>query len=178
MKLIICSLAALLFTTAVPAFAGPTTWQIGDKYNITFTGGGEVGGIFKTLKGTILFDEQNPAASTFDLTIDVASVNTGNGLMNTHFKSAEWFDAGKYPAIHFTSHKIEKSGTGYLVTGDLEMHGVKKEVKLPFTFTAKGNTAAFGAQFSINRSDFHIGKPGGEVDENIKLNISVPVIKK
>ena len=138
MNRIILSIATLLSVTAVYAFAGPTNWQIGPKYNVTFTGGGEVGGIFKTLKGTILFDDQNPSASSIDLIIDVASVNTGNGLMNTHLKSAEWLDAAKYPAIHFISKKIVKTGATYQVTGDMELHGVKKEVTLPFSFVPSG----------------------------------------
>ncbi len=174
----ILSLATLLLLAAVSAFAGPANWQISAKCNVTFTGGGEVGGIFKTLKGTIAFDEQNPAASNIDLTIEVASVNTGNGLMNNHLKSAEWLDAAKFPAIRFTSKKIVKAGATYQVTGDLEIHGVKKEVTLPFTFQASGAGGTFASKFSVGRGDFHIGKPGGEVDEQIKLDIKVPVVKK
>ena len=171
-------MAALLCIGAVSAFAPATGWQIGEKYNIRFTGGGEVGGIFKTFKGSITFDEQNLATSGFDLSIDVASINTGNGLMNTHAKSAEWFDAGKYPTIRFTSKKIVKNGAAYSVSGDLEIHGVKKEVTLPFTFQNKGTTGTFNGTFTVNRSDYHVGKPGGDVDEKIKLDVMVPVVKK
>ena len=130
------------------------------------------------MKGSIVFDDQNPGASSFDLAVEVASINTGNGMMNTHAKSAEWFDAAKYPEIRFTSRKIVKTGATYQVTGDMDIHGVKKEVTLPFNFQNKGAAGTFSATFVINRSDFHIGKPGGDVDENIKLDISVPVIKK
>ena len=178
MQRIIFSIATLLLSAAVFAFAPPAIWQITDKYSITFSGGGEVGGLFKTFKGNIVFDEQNPAASAFGLTIDVASVNTGNGLMNTHLKSAEWLDAGKYPVIHFTSKKIVKAGADYQVTGDLEMHGVKKEVTFPFSFRNAGATGTFSGKIFITRSDFHIGKPGGEVDEKINIEIKVPVVKK
>lgn len=177
MKKLIYSMAALLSLSAVLAFAPAQNWQIADKYTVRFTGGGEVGGIFKTLKGTIAFDEQNPAASNIDLSIDVASINTGNGLMNTHAKGADWFDAGKFPVIHFKSKKVVKTGTGYTVTGDMEMHGVKKEMTLPFAFQNKGATGVFSAKFVVNRSDFHIGKPGGDVEENIKLDLMVPVKK-
>jgi polyisoprenoid-binding protein YceI len=178
MKKLIISTATLLSMAAVFAFAPATNWQISDKYNIRFTGGGEVGGIFKTFKGAVVFDENNLAAANFDLSIDVASINTGNGLMNTHAKSAEWFDAAKYPVIRFTSKKITKAGAGYQVTGDMEIHGVKKEMTLPFSFQNKGATATFNGTFTVNRSDFHIGKPGGDVDENIKLDVMVPVVKK
>jgi len=178
MKKLILSIATLLTFSAMFAIAGPANWQIADKYSIRFTGGGEVGGIFKTMKGTIVFDEQTPAGSHFELSIAIASVNTGNGLMNTHIKSAEWFDAGKYPEIKFTSTKIEKTATGYVATGDMDIHGVKKTLSLPFTFQSKGNAGTFAAKFQIYRNDFHLGKPGGEVDDNIKVDISVPVAKK
>ena len=178
MKKYIVLLAVLFALAPTYAFAPAANWQIADKCTIRFAGGGEVGGIFKTMKGTVVFDEQNLAASTFDLTVDVASVNTGNALMNTHIKSAEWFDAGKYPVIKFVSKKVVKAGNALQVTGDMEMHGVKKETTLPFTFQNKGATAIFSSKFAINRSDFHIGKPGGDVEENIKLDITVPVAKK
>ncbi len=179
MKQLIFSLAALLSLSAVLAFRpGATNWQMTDKYIVRFTGGGEVGGIFKTMKGAIVFDDQHPETSSVDLSIDVASINTGNGLMNTHAKSAEWFDAGQYPVIRFTSKKIVKAGAGYQVTGEMDIHGVKKEMVLPFSFQNSGSAGTFSAKFNINRSDFHVGKPGGDVDENIKLEVVVPVVKK
>jgi len=177
MRTIILSMATLLTFAAAFAFAPAANWQLTDKYSVRFTGTGDVGGIFKTMKGTIAFDDKDLAGSNFVLAIDVASINTGNGLMNTHAKSAEWFDAGKYPQIKFTSKKIVKSGANYLVTGDMEIHGVKKEMILPFSFQNKGTTATFNSTFTINRSDFHVGKPGGDVGESIKLEIMVPVKK-
>ena len=178
MKKAFFSLAALFSLATVLAFAPASNWQIADKYTVRFAGGGEVGGIFKTLKGTIVFDEQNLAASNFAISIGVASINTGNALMNTHAKSDEWFDAAKYPEIKFTSKKIVKAGSAFQVTGDMEIHGVKKELTLPFSFQNKGATGTFSGTFTINRSDFHIGKPGGDVEENIKLDVMIPVVKK
>jgi len=178
MKKLLLLSAILISLISVHAFAPAAGWQITDKYNIRFTGSGDVGGIFKTFKGVVLFDEKNLSASNFDISIDVASINTGNGLMNTHAKSADWFDAAKYPVIRFTSKKIVKGGNGYQVTGDLDIHGVKKEMTIPFTFQNKGTSATFNGQFVVNRNDFHIGKPGGEVDANVKLDVMVPVVKK
>jgi polyisoprenoid-binding protein YceI len=105
----------------------------------------------------------------------VASINTGNGLQNKHAKSDEWFDAAKYPTIHFVSTKVAKTGAGYQVTGNLQIHGVTKPVTIPFTFKRTGAGATFAGTFTVNRSDYGIGKPGGEVPEPVKLDISVPV---
>lgn len=176
MKKLIFTMATLLGITAVFAFSVAQKWAITDKYNIKFSSS-EVAGIFKTFTGSIDFDEANPAASKFDVTIDVNSINTGNGLQNKHAKGDEWFNAAKYPAIKYTSKKIVKAGAAYQVTGDLTIKGVTKEYTIPFTFKKAGAGATFNGSFTVNRSDFRIGKPGGEVAEQIKIEIAVPVTK-
>jgi polyisoprenoid-binding protein YceI len=70
-----------------------------------------------------------------------------------------------------------KAGNAYQVTGDLEIHGVKKEFTIPFTFKRTGTTATFNGTFNVNRNDFHIGKPGGDVADIIKVEVAVPVTK-
>lgn len=176
MKKIVLSFATLLALTAVFAFSIAASWSIKSDYSIKFSGE-DASGIFKTFSGNIVFDENNLAASSFAVTIDVGSINTGNGMQNKHAKGEEWFDAAKYPAIKYTSSKIVKSGAGYTATGTLEVKGVKKEVSLPFTFKAAGNAGTFSGTFNINRNDFKVGKPGGDVADVIKVEVNVPVTK-
>jgi len=57
------------------------------------------------------------------------------------------------------------------------MHGVTKPFTLPFTFQRSGAGGLFHAAFTVNRNDYGIGKPG-DVDDNISLELSVPVTKK
>src|ERR1700712_3160574 len=121
-------------------------WKISDNYSIKFDGG-DPSGEFKGLKGTVSFDPANLASSKFDATIDVASINTGNGMKNTHAKSDKWFDAEKYPTIKFTSTSITKTAAGFEAKGTLSIHGVDKEITLPFNFA--NNT--FTASFEIDR---------------------------
>lgn len=174
-KIVLSAVAALVLLTTF-AFTLVQGWKLTDKYSITFSGEG-ASGIFKKFTGTIAFDEKNLAQSKFDVSIDVASINTGNGLQNKHAKGEEWFDAAKFPLIKYTSAKIVKSGAGYTATGTLEVKGVKKEVSLPFTFKAAGNAATFSGTFNINRNDFKVGKPGGDVADVIKVEVNVPVTK-
>jgi len=175
-KIIYPIAAVLILAGSAFTFVSATSWQITEGYSIAFSSD-DASGIFKGFKGNIAFDEQNPAASKFDVTIDVATINTGNGLQNKHAKSDEWFDVAKYPQIHFTSQKIARAGNGYQATGDLEIHGVKKSMTIPFTFKRSGTGGTFAGSFTVNRSDFKVGKPGGDVGEQIKLDISVPVTK-
>lgn len=95
-------------------------------------------------------------------------------MKNTHAKSAMWFDAAKYPQIKFTSATITKTAAGYEAKGTMDMHGVQKEVVIPFTFT--NNT--FAAAFEINRLDYNINSAEPEHGAaKFKLNITVPVTK-
>jgi len=170
--------AALILAGSAFTFFAPQNWKIADGYSITWSVvGSEAGGIFKTFTGSLVFDEQNPATGVFDMKVDAGSVNSGNGLMNKHAKSDEWLDAARFPVIHFASRSISKTAGGYQVTGDLDLHGVKKPVTIPFTFqkTAQGGT--FAGSFTVSRNDYKIGKPGGDVGEQIKVDISVPVTK-
>src|ERR1700712_3215144 len=121
MKKFIYPIAALaLLVASAFTVIKSQDWKISDSYTIKFDGG-DPSGEFKGLKGTVSFDPANLASSKFDATIDVASINTGNGMKNTHAKSEKWFDVEKYPTIKFTSSSITKTATGYLATGTLEM---------------------------------------------------------
>ena len=74
-------MAILLLIGGVFAFTQVKTWKISKDYNVDFSAKG-VNGIFKTFSGTINFDEAKLSESKFVLTIDVNSINTGNGLQN------------------------------------------------------------------------------------------------
>lgn len=168
-------LIAALALTVASAFTvfQSQNWNVAEGYSIKFDGG-DPSGEFSGLKGTIQFDEKNLGASKFDMTVDVASINTGNGMKNTHAKSANWFDAEKYPTIGFTSSAITKTASGFEAKGNLEMHGVKKEVTIPFTFA--NNT--FSGDIEVNRMDFALddGKHP-KMAPTLKVSINVPVTK-
>ncbi len=173
MKKLVFSAITLLSLSAVFAFTTLQNWKIKDTHQITFSSN-DINGAFKTFTGTIAFDPADLAKSKFDLTVDVASINTGNGMMNKHAKGDDWFNAEKYPSIKFISTKIEKSGTDFKAVGTLEMHGVKKDFTVPFSF--KKNI--FKANFSVNRIDFKVGKADNDVSTVLKIAATIPVAKK
>ena len=169
------AIAATLLFSAFTTF-NAINWQIADGYAIKFAGTDASGG-FSKMTGNISFDEANVGASKMLVTIDVTSITTGNGMKNSHAKSAKWFDAKQFPTITFTSSKFTKTATGYAVEGTLDLHGVKKPITIPFTFA--GNT--FKGNFSVNRIDYGVGTMDGmskKVSNEIKLDITVPVTKK
>lgn len=149
-------------------------FKVADGHNIKFSGT-DVEGIFKTLTGTVKYDQDNLSASTCSFEIEVNSINTGNGTKNKHAISKKWFDAEKHPKIKFQSIKFLSTGNANLVTGTMEIHGIKKQISIPYTYS--NNT--FKAQFSVNRLDFKVGTMDGmskKVSNEIKLDVTIPVI--
>jgi len=150
-------------------------WEISNDYSIEFSAT-KAEGIFKTLKGEVQFDAQDLAASKFNFIIEVNSINTGNGIKNKHAKSDKWFDAEKYPNIEFKSNAFSKTEEAYSVRGKMKMHGIEKEVHIPFTY----ENNVFAARFSLNRLDYKVGTMEGsskKVSNEIKLEVSIPVTK-
>jgi polyisoprenoid-binding protein YceI len=172
-KSIFQAIALAIILLSAFTFIQSLDWKISDKYSIKFNGG-DPSGEFTGLKGTIKFDENNLTASKFDCTIDVESINTGNGMKNTHAKSDKWLDAAKYPVIRFTSKSIKRTTTGFEAIGTLDFHGVQKEITLPFTFVNN----VFNGVIEVNRMDYNVNKEepkhGGTV---FKVTLDVPVTK-
>ncbi|HEX4275869.1 MAG TPA: YceI family protein [Bryobacteraceae bacterium] len=150
-----------------------------------------VRGGFSSIKGTAVYDSDNPAASTVEAVIDVNTINTLDAQRDGHLKSADFLDAEKYPTITFKSTKVEYGNPGEgKVTGDLTIHGVTKQVTLNVegpTAEGKdpwGNTrAGASATTKIKRSDFGLTwnaalETGGiMVGDELKIEIEVEMIK-
>lgn len=151
------------------------------KAKITFTVKGPFGtvnGSFTGLKTTIRFDEKDLAGSSITASIDPKTVNSGSGLRNSDLKNKEvWLNTDKFGEISFHSKKIEKTSAGFKASGDLTLKGVTKPVEIPFTFSSNGNTGLFKGKFTIKREDFHVGKPGGSVGNDVTIGLEVPVKK-
>jgi len=112
-----------------------------------------VEGTFTGMSGTVKFDKNNLSASSFDVCVSVETVNTGIGARDKHLKTADFFDADKFPSICFVSSSIEATAEGYMTDGELTLHGVTKKISIPFTYsenTLKGEIA-------INRFDYGLG---------------------
>lgn len=149
-----------------------------------------VEGRFKDFVGTINYNAEDVTRSTVEFTATIESIDTGVDARNKHLKTADFFDAAKYPAMTFKSTSIERRGKeGYMLNGDLTLKGVTKQVSLPFTMTGAikdpwGNTR-FGieAHTKINRRDFGINYgnqlPGGRLDvgNEVTINFQLEAMK-
>jgi len=170
-------LAFLLLGLSAFTFYYSDELKISKEYEIVFTSE-DVSGNFKTLKGTVVFDEAHPESSSLNLIVDVNSINTGNNLKNKHARDANWFDAEKYPEITFVSRSIERKENAYSAKGTLSMHGVSKEVAIPFSFVKTDKGGVFKADFEVDRTHFNVGKPDNKVSTVMLLKVALPVLNK
>ncbi len=166
----LCLLASLaLAITASVAAAEPVPFRIDRGHSLVgfnirhfFS---RVSGRFKEFNGTLMFDEKNLAASSVEVTIQTASINTENERRDADLRSTNFFHADSFPTITFKSTKVVPGpDKSFLVYGDLNMHGVTKPVTLEATLLGVGQVgmggrpartiAGFEAKVSINRKDF------------------------
>ena len=150
----------------------------------------KVRGQFGAFEGAARIDEANPSASKVDLTIQVASVDTGSADRDGHLKSGDFFDAETYPTMTFTSTDVARDGNEWTVTGDLKIKDVTKPVTIEFEQTGSavdpfGNTrVGFEGKATINRKDWGIEynaalETGGLlISDKITLEFDISAIKQ
>ena len=135
----------------------------------------KTGGIFQGLSGAISFDPNNLATASFDVSLDARTVDTDIEARDNHLRKSEYLDVEKYPKLNFKSTKITKTNkdTYLYMFGNLTIKGVTKEVKFPFSVTAKDNGYLFEGEFTINRRDFGVGGNSFSLSDELSVELSV-----
>ncbi len=147
-----------------------------------------VRGKFADVSGTITLDQEHPAASTGSFTVGVGSLNTGVEQRDAHLRSADFFDAENHPTATFSATRVEpKSGTDYVVAGDLTIRGTTRPVAFDvellgfYTGMNGARRAGFHGSAKIARDDFGLNwnvalETGGWlVGKEIKLELDLAV---
>ena len=120
--------------TTTPAPGTVSTWNLDAahstaEFKVKHMMISNVKGNFSGLSGTLQLDETDYTHSTAEAAVPVATLSTGDAQRDGHLKSADFFDAEKFPAFTFKTTNIDsKGGADYAVTGDLTLHGVTKPV--------------------------------------------------
>lgn len=186
--------AALLLLLAAPAWSADTyqidpvhTWIGFSVRHMVVT---NVQGRFKEFSGTILYDPEDITRSSVSVTIQAASLDTENQDRDNHLRSADFFDAANHPTLSFESKRIEKRGDAYVCLGTLTMHGVSKEVAIPFeilgTVKDPRNNTRLGLEGSVtvNRLDYGIAWSGSleggglVVGNEVKITLNVEAVMR
>lgn len=166
-----------LLVTVCFAFTTLQLTPIDSKEGISFTiknFGLNSNGNISGLKGAIKWDDANPAASSFNVSVDVNTINTGIDGRDNHLKKEDFFDVAKYPQITFVSTVISKNADGtYQVAGNLTIKGVTKPVHIPFTVKMQGGNHEFEGEFSLNRRDYGVGGSSMTMSNDVKIKLNV-----
>ena len=144
---------------------------------------------FSDIQGVISVDNAKPANSSVNVTIPLSSLNTNVKALDEHLKTADFFNAEKYPTITFKSTKVQAiSKNKYKITGNLTVKDVTKPVVLDAVLNKQGihpmtkaQSIGFNATTSFDRSAFGIGayvpNVGDKITVNITTEASVPAAK-
>ena len=149
-------------------------------------------GEFGKVTGSVTFDSDNPAASSVEASIEVASLYTRDGNRDNHLKAADFLDAEKHPNITFQSKSVASSGKdSFSVTGDLALHGVTK----PVTVAVQGlggevkdpwGNLRLGAEAKtrLSRKDFGltwnatIESGGFLISDEVDISLDIELVRK
>lgn len=112
----------------------------------------EVHGRFKNFAAKLKFDEANLTNSSVTFTVETPSVDTDNERRDKDLRGPMFLDVTKYPQMSFVSHRVEKNGRDYVLVGGLTLHGVTREIRVPFVYNGivKDNFGKIRTGFSAS----------------------------
>jgi polyisoprenoid-binding protein YceI len=186
-KVFLVVFAALLST----GLFAQTTWTV-DKahsqvsFGITHMGIAEVTGLFRSFDAKITTPGDGLENATYNVTIDVNSVDTGVERRDNHLRSDDFFAVEKHPEMIFKSTSSRKDGENrYKVTGDLSLHGITKPVTLDVwhrgTITKEDGTEVAGFQITgeVSREEFNIGPdfPEAALSDDVRIKVDAEFTK-
>ncbi|MBB2200612.1 YceI family protein [Gluconacetobacter tumulisoli] len=156
----------------------PGHTQVG--FSLLHLGFSYYSGLFSNVSGSLTLDPKTPSASTLNVTIPIASVQTTSDKLTGELKGEQWFDAARFPNATFTSTKVTPIGKDRAtVTGNLTIHGVTRPETLKVRFVGAGvnpldkkYTVGFEAKATINRSDFGVKMYVPYVSDAVELRIA------
>jgi polyisoprenoid-binding protein YceI len=152
-----------------------------------------VRGRFGTVEGKVELDEQDPRASTVEVEIGAAGIDTRAEQRDAHLRSGDFLDVENFPKLHFRSRRVEGSwqsaGDRFRVVGDLTIRGTTREVTLDVTYEGAGrdpwggDRVSFSADTKIDRRDFglvwNVGLEAGGVlvSNEIRIHLEAQAVK-
>jgi len=132
------------------------------------------------LKGKITFDPKTLNKASFDITLGAGSVSTGKSALDNTIKKEPFFNALKYPVIHFKSTSVTQDIPGsivYILQGNLTIKGITKPAKIQFMATPIGEAYLFRGSLELSRQAFNVGNKDETLDDNVSVFIEVRTAK-
>jgi polyisoprenoid-binding protein YceI len=155
------------------------------SFKLLHAGISYIHGRFDDVSGQFVIDKDDPAKSSFALSIKTESVNTNNVKRDEHLRAPDYFNVKQFPTLSFQSTSVKAIEGGYETTGDLTLHGVKK----PVTFALKGGDktvefpkgmmrVGFTVLLSIKRSEFEMKTGLDALGDEVVIDMGIEVVKQ
>jgi len=182
MKKLALVFAAFVSLTAFTTLSG--IWKNDDPHSqLGFTvkhlGIADISGTFNDFDVAVSSTKADFSDAVFELTANVSSIDTRVEARDNHLKSADFFDAAKFPTLSFKSTSIKNNGKNkFKLSGDLTLHGVTKPVTMDLVYKgtvenpmSKKQTAGFQVTGVIKRSDFNLGNgfPAPMISDEVQI---------
>ena len=148
----------------------------------------KVRGEFENFSGAIVVAEDGTPSVSAEIAVD--SINTRNEQRDAHIKSADFFEAEKFPVAKFVSTGVRSDGDRYVLDGEFTLKGVTKPVQLDLEFNGvnpgmgHGEVAGFEASVVLNRKDFGIDidmplETGGTVvGDKVAITLEIEALRQ
>ena len=183
--------SVVLAFVLLPLAAFAATWK-GDpnhsrlSFAVTHLGIAEISGAFKGFDVAVTADKPDFSDAVFELTVDVASIDTAVEKRDNHLRSPDFFEVEKFPKMTFRSKSIKPAGKDrFKLSGDLTIRGQTKPVEMELwyrgtTVNQKNTTAGFQLTGKLKRSDFGVGPkfPPPMISEEVAIKADGEFIKQ
>jgi len=175
--LLLCAAVAVRAADA-PAPARYVLDPAKSTLEFTFTqAGAQNKGRFRHFQTQFDFAPDNLAASRLEVSIEVASLDTGDEERDATLRDAELFAAQKFPQARFSASQIVKTASGYEAVGKLTIRDVSREIHLPFTFrpaTEAGASVGYmSGKTQLRRLDYGVGQGDWKATDQVPNEVGV-----
>ncbi|GMG87990.1 YceI family protein [Biformimicrobium ophioploci] len=192
MKKLLASAALATATLAMSALATAADYKIDTKgahasitFKIQHLGYSWLHGRFNTFDGGFSYDADKPEASSINVEIDTASVDSNHAERDKHLRSKDFLNVRKHPKATFVSTSIKDSGNGKMaVTGDLTLNGVTRSIVIDAEKVGEGKDpwggyrAGFTGTTRLKLKDFNIEKSLGPAATHVEMVLDVEGIRQ
>lgn len=171
------AMAAALFTGNAAAATG---WNVvRDQSRLGFTAtqqGGEFDGQFRRFQAEMRFSADDLQHSRFDVSVDIASVDTGSRQRDRYLPGEQWFNTDQFPRATFQTTGFQHlDGDRFKADGKLTIKGHTRPITLPFTWTTEGDTARMAGDVTLDRTNYRVGTGEWSAGDTVGRKVTVHI---
>ncbi|HET6631914.1 MAG TPA: YceI family protein [Rhodanobacteraceae bacterium] len=177
------ALPLALILMVLPLAALAHSWTVdATQSTLGFDGsfqGGAFHGVFKRFDSDIRYEPADLADARFDVTIDLASVDTQASERDETLRGADFFDVAHTPKAHFVTRAFHRAADGSVTAeGTLELHGHSQPVTLAVQFKPTAGGATLDVSTTLDRLDFGLGTSSDWADISKRIGVRGHLVLK